>query len=278
MEQQGKVSHTWDININYLELLLVLIDEHKNIFKGWKPQNAFEDLSFIFLEKIRVNLLAVYPIMQRVLVMEIHFIPVALLLRTIVTDIIVHKYFRRIHSISGIDGVQQELDVMDLEFVKTMEKIKALLKDEHPTEAADLDRHFETTWSIYLKPNGQRKSAKDIRINQDVNDKIKAYKATNNITADTDKESGKIDFLTDANKRNFKFLYSYLAQFHHYTPRSLYFYKDEDFRKKNIDVARSVIWLSASTMFEVFSDVKPEDPIRLKLKAFAEAMFEERLG
>jgi len=160
-----------------------------------------------------------------------------LILRTVVTDIIIYKYFRQIKKIAGLKGFAMEMNVLEIEYVKSIRKIFNSLNMNNPKTASQLDTFYQNNFVDFLN-NGKVKSPKEFRnSNKAIINKIENYRNKNGISRDvqTEKESGKLAFITDVNKNDMAIVYTYFALFHHYTSRSHIFYKDKDFRAKNPD-------------------------------------------
>lgn len=254
---------TWEQNHVFLSKGLKLIHRHRKHWLNWKAKDKTENVNFSILEKIRVNLIGCSALLGMVNRQPIFFVPMALVMRTIVSDIIIYRYFKTVRKIGGLKAYEIEMNVLNCQYASGIRDIYEVLKKINPSEADEIDKAFQANFLEYILPTGKIKDHRHFRTDPGFNDAVKKFKEQNNIKPDlrTEKEGGKLRFTIEKGKEDIEFLYGYFAQYHHFTERASNFYKDPEFRKMNREYSAVLIHLALLTCLEIHYNLTPNNPL-----------------
>jgi hypothetical protein len=189
------------------------------------------------------------------------FLTLAVIYRTMLSDIIMYKYLRTIRIIAGQKGFVIEMNALECKYTAEMKKMHTISKKKNPEKVDELEAIFREKFGQYLNVDGKVKKASQF-YTKEFNAMIKKYRDENNITvAHTEKDSGKLDFLASKHKEDWKNLMSYFSMYHHFTGRVHVFYEGDLFDDINIDCSTGMVMLMFEVFVDLYYDLDPKHPI-----------------
>jgi hypothetical protein len=201
-------------------------------FKNIKDDTVEKNISIHLLEKFHINLLNCIELLPRVEKAPLNFLSIGLIIRGMLSDVIQHRYLTMIHDKIGNVDFENEIKVLDLDFIKNY---KSMVENEKKMAKADADKVeeiekvFKTNFAEYYKGN-DLKTMKDFQA-ENFKETLKKYAEENEIKF-PDRlytEAAKMQLVKDQHTEKIDLLYSYLSVLQHFSGRAYNFYKNEDY-------------------------------------------------
>lgn len=114
-------------------------------FKNIKDDTVAKNISIHLLEKIHINLLNCIDLLPKVQKHPLNFLSLGLIIRGMLSDVIQHRYLTMVHDRIGNTDFENEIKVLDLDFVRNYE---GMVENEKKMEKADevKEKEIEATF------------------------------------------------------------------------------------------------------------------------------------
>lgn len=256
---------TWQQNQKYYESTFDVLHSYLNSkMKGVAMDTMLKRLSTQMVEKIHINLITCIDMIPMVEKNPMKFLSYGLVLRGMVSDLINYHYLRQVYEIAGKDILENEVKVLDLDFV---EAYKSFLESEKKMAGADaatakaMEDKFKETFKDFYNAD-QLIKKNDLRTDEmmkPLKDFVAAQKLDNNINFGT--EAGKLKFILDNNIEQLKITYKYLSQLQHFSTTAYLFYKMKEYQEFNPYFSLLIIFITIKALVPISKDLAPDDEV-----------------
>jgi hypothetical protein len=228
---------TWQQCSEYYIKVFDAMQEYTNSnFKNIKDDTVEKNISIHLLEKFHINLLNCIELLPKVEQTPLNFLSFGLILRGMLSDVIQHRYLTMIHDKIGTEDFENEIKVLDLDFIRNY---KSMVENEKKMAGADADKvkeieeTFQKNFAEFLNGTELKKS-KDIQA-KTFKDRLKKYAEANKIDFPDRHytEAAKMQLVKDQHTEKIELLYSYLSVLQHFSGRAYNFYKNKDYLNFN---------------------------------------------
>lgn len=257
---------TWNQNTVFFDHTIISTQQYgQTSLEGFQPASDIQIVGIQMLEKLTVNMINGWRILEHVNEQPLNFISLSLILRSMLTDVIVHNYLKWIQGFAGNAAVTAETNALDSVFVKAYFAIAKAEDDlaNNILGQAGVATLFNTQFPTFMNGNEVR-STTSFRP-QDLLESLQAYRIEHGIKDRVDTEMGKIEYAKGDNQKQITVAYKYLNQFHHYSPKAMHFYRIPDFESRNRFITALTLSATIDTICRIIDDLVPNEEIRTQL-------------
>jgi len=223
--------------MDFYNKVLGAINSYTNSnFKNIKDDTIEKNISIHVLEKFHINLHNCLDLMPKLEKAPLNFLSLGLIVRGMLSDVIQHRYLTMIHDKISNSDFENEIKVLDLDFVRTYKNMvenEKKMAGANEEKTKEIEATFQKNFAEFYN-GADIKKPKDLRA-VDFRDRLKKFADDNGIEL-TDRfntEASKIKLVKDQHTEKIDLLYSYLSVLQHFSGRAYNFYKIPEYQAFN---------------------------------------------
>jgi hypothetical protein len=254
----------WEHNIEYFKRTFDVLHTYlgSKVTGSTPLDSLLKQFSVQMIEKIHINLITCIDFLPMVEDRPIKFLSFGLVLRGMVSDLINYCYLRQVLTVAGKDVFENELKILDLDFVKAY---RTFVDSEKKLGGADaemqelMDNKFKESFKDFYNGVVLMKE-KEFRT-EEMMKPLRDFMDSKGIdkTANLSTEAGKLTFIVSKNIDQLRIVYKYLSQLQHFSSRAFMFYKEKAYQDFNPYFSLLVLFVVINAAVPIVRDLSPDE-------------------